>query len=210
MGSALRLTSFALMRWDNLFDDLEGQLEQQLSAEEIDLQAEEERLRLGRLSVRDRVRAMNGSGGIPRPLRVVLANGVALVVVPKTIGRDWISGDLIDETTRESQCIVPIAAIASLVLNREQVADSLDPRSAPEPVTALSGRLGLSFVLRDLCRRRRTVEVQLMAGVLHGTVDRVGRDHLDLALHDVGSPRRENEVSEYRLVPFDQIQLVRV
>ena len=42
------------MRWDNLFDDLESQLEQELDAEDIDLLAEEERLRLGRLGLRDR------------------------------------------------------------------------------------------------------------------------------------------------------------
>ena len=50
------------MRWDNLFDDLESQLEQELTAEEVDLQAEEERLRLARLCIRDRLRARNRAG----------------------------------------------------------------------------------------------------------------------------------------------------
>jgi hypothetical protein len=49
------------MRWDNLFDDLESQLEQELSAEEIDLQAEEERLRLARLGIRDRLRSLHAA-----------------------------------------------------------------------------------------------------------------------------------------------------
>ncbi|MCU1524984.1 MAG: hypothetical protein JWO18_1878 [Microbacteriaceae bacterium] len=208
VGLSAGLASFALMRWDNLFDDLEGQLEQELSAEEVDLQAEEERLRLGRLSVRDRIRAMHESGGIRHPIRVVLTNGATIAVLPKTIGRDWVSGDLVDESQRESQCIVPIAAIASLVLSREQVTDSLE--ASGESAHGLSGRLGLGFVLRDLCRRRRAIDVQLASGVLHGTIDRVGRDHLDLAMHDAGTPRRENAVTQYRLVPFDQVQLVRV
>ena len=43
------------MRWDNLFSDLESQLEYGLHAEENDLHDEEERLRLGRLSLRDRL-----------------------------------------------------------------------------------------------------------------------------------------------------------
>jgi len=51
------------MRWDSLFDDLESQLEQELGAEEGDLLAEEERLRLGRLTLRDRLVAMTGPGG---------------------------------------------------------------------------------------------------------------------------------------------------
>ena len=50
------------MRWQNLFDDLEGQLESELGAEEVDLLAEEERLRLGRLSLRDRIRAIHADG----------------------------------------------------------------------------------------------------------------------------------------------------
>jgi hypothetical protein len=29
------------VRWDNLFDDLEGQLEHELNAEEVDLRAED-------------------------------------------------------------------------------------------------------------------------------------------------------------------------
>lgn len=40
------------MRWEHLFDDLETQLERELTAEELDLEVEEERLRLGRLSLR--------------------------------------------------------------------------------------------------------------------------------------------------------------
>ena len=42
------MASVARMRWDHLFDDLAGQLEHELRAEEADLQHEEERLRLGR------------------------------------------------------------------------------------------------------------------------------------------------------------------
>lgn len=198
------------MRWDNLFDDLESQLEQELSADEIDIQAEEERLRLGRLSMRDRITAMRDSGGIRDPLRVVLSCGMAVAVRPKTVGKDWISGDLVDESRRELQCIIPVTAIASLVLSREQVADSLDASVGQERANGLSERLGLGFVLRDLCRRRRAIDVELASGLVHGTVDRVGRDHLDLAIHDAGTPRRDGAVTQYRVVPFDQIQLVRV
>lgn len=46
------------MRGDNLFSDLESQLEFGLTAEEDDLQAEGERLRIGRLGIRDRIMAM--------------------------------------------------------------------------------------------------------------------------------------------------------
>jgi hypothetical protein len=65
-------------------------------------------------------------------------------------------------------------------------------------------------VLRDLCRRRCAVELVLTGGPLHGTIDRVGRDHCDLAVHEAGAVRREAAVSHYRIVPFDQLLLVRM
>ncbi|WP_394771590.1 hypothetical protein [Lacisediminihabitans sp.] len=199
------------MRWDNLFDDLEGQLEQELSAEEVDLRAEEERLRLARMSLRDRLVAIreHGSAG-SAPIRLLLGAGRVVSVAPMTFGRDWFSADLVDESPRRSQCIVPIAAIAGLLLTRDQVEPSLGAASVTESGRGLSGRLGFGFVLRDLCRRRRQVDIDLAAGTQHGTIDRVGRDHLDLAVHDQGTPRRESAVRQLRVVSFAQVELVRL
>ena len=45
---------FARVRFEDLFDDLESQLEAELGAEQRDLEAEEERFRIGRLELRDR------------------------------------------------------------------------------------------------------------------------------------------------------------
>jgi hypothetical protein len=64
--------------------------------------------------------------------------------------------------------------------------------------------------LRDLCRRRRAVDLDLLTGAIHGTIDRVGRDHVDLALHERGTPRRESEVTQHRIVPLAQLRLVRL
>lgn len=200
------------MRWDNLFDDLESQLEHGLTAEEIDLQAEEERLRLARMSLRERILSLHesaASGGSPE-IRLQLVGGVAVMVRPLSFGKDWFSADLVEESARHSQCIVPLGAVAGLLLSREQVQSSLATSAAPESGRGLSARLGLAFVLRDLCRRRRAVEVRFAGGVVHGTIDRVGRDHFDLAVHEPGTPRRENEVSHYRVIPFGQVLLVRM
>ncbi|MEY2847936.1 MAG: hypothetical protein RI885_601 [Actinomycetota bacterium] len=199
------------MRWDNLFDDLEGQLEQELTAEEVDLRAEEERLRLGRLSLRDRLVAVHARE--PRhssySLKVQLADGSHLDIGPRAIGKDWLSGDLAGEHGRAAQCVLPLSAIASLVLTREQVTRTLDG-PLDDANRSLSTRLTLSFVLRDLCRRRSSVELRLRSGILFGTIDRVGRDHLDLAEHEAGSARRESVVTRYRVIPFDQVLLVRL
>jgi hypothetical protein len=205
------------MRWDNLFDDLESQLEQELTAEEVDLQAEEERLRLARLGIRDRLYALHlrAAGEGERMLRLTLRDGSRITVTPSTFGRDWFAGELIEESGRRPSCILPIEAIDGITLAANQVTQSLDTTHGRESPSALSARLGLQFVLRDLCRRRQPVELQVsqsptLSGRIHGTIDRVGRDHLDLAVHEPGLPRRESAVSEYRIVRLSQVLLVRL
>ena len=199
------------MRWDNLFDDLEGQLEHELGAEEIDLQAEEERLRLGRLSLRDRIISLHEAQerDSAYSLRVELVDGTVMNLRPTTFGRDWFAADVVGDRSR-GQCIVPIAAIASLQLPREQILVSLDATPGETSGQSLAARLSLPFVLRDLCRRRSGIELRTPRGPLFGTIDRVGRDHLDLAVHERGAPRREAVVVHYRVVPLSQVVFVRV
>jgi hypothetical protein len=194
------------VRWQNLFDDLESQLETELGAEEVDLLAEEERLRLGRLSLRDRIRALHEATPAS-PLGVTLRGGDRLSLTLEAIGRDWLAGELDAGILRSA--IVPFSALVSLDPVGAQLASSLRVDSSPEPPTALSARLGLAFVLRDLCRRRTAVEVHVGGERVHGTVDRVGRDHLDLAEHAPGEPRRVAAVSRIRIVAFGGVDLVR-
>ncbi len=201
------------MRWDNLFDDLEGQLEYGLTAEEIDLKAEQERLRLGQLCLRERLIASYGTD-VPRTSRaaltMVLTDGSRIAVRPTTFGKDWFAADLIEQSQRNSQCVVSVPAIAEILLSKNQIEEGLRHPLAPGSGPGLSGRLALGFVLRDLCRRRQALEIRTLRGVLHGTIDRVGRDHFDLAVHEPGTLRRDREVSHYRVVPLSQFVLLRV
>lgn len=194
------------MRWQNLFDDLESQLESELGADEVDLLAEEERLRLGRLTLRDRVRAIHTEAP-ELPLALAFRGGERLTLRIGALGRDWIAGETDAGPLRSA--IVSLAAVASLDPVGAQLAASLRVDPAPEPPTALSARLGLAFVLRDLCRRRAAVELQLGAQRWHGTIDRVGRDHLDLAEHAPGEPRRTGAVARIRVVAFAALDAVR-
>ena len=207
------------MRWENLFDDLEGQLERELSAEETDVEVEEERLRLARLSLRERLIALSGGHGGRTALKMSLIGGQNVTVVPSAFGRDWFSADLVDESSRFRRCLVPLAAITQVVMEGDQVPSSLSfdlsPRMSDQPrgfpvgeQGSLSARLGLPFVLRDLCRRRAAIEVLTVSGRCHGTIDRVGRDHFDLAEHEHGVPRRSSVVTGYRMIPLAQLSLV--
>ena len=195
------------MRWNNLFDDLEGQLEQELTAEDADLKVEEERLRIGRLSLRDRLLAIHRADA-KDTMRLTLVGGQSVTVRPTTFGKDWFAADLVEPSARQQQCIIPLAAIASLALSRGQITSSLIPSAAPDAAPSLASRLSLVFVLRDLCRRRRSLKLRMLGGDAYGTIDRVGRDHLDLAVHEPGMPRRESVVLHFRVVPLAQIVLV--
>jgi len=189
------------VRWDDLFADLEGQLEQELGAEDLDVAAEEERLRLGRLTLRDRIAALAGDA-----VAIELIEGTRVELRVEAVGRDWLSGAVTG--SRAASCVVPLDAIAGLLPPASCVANSLEaPSERPE---ALSRRLGLSFVLRDLCRRRCPVDLGTASRALHGTIDRVGRDHLDLAEHDPGEPRRPGAVRAVRIVPFAGIRMLRL
>lgn len=192
------------MRFEKLFDDLEGQLDQELGADAVDLEAEEERLRLGRLSLRDRLRALGDAQ--TDAVRVVLRGGDSISLTIAGVGRDWVAGRL--ETGERREALLPIGGIASLVLPRRQLAASVPPGD-PEGDRSLEAKLTLSFVLRDLCRRRRTVDLRCDGFQATGTIDRVGRDHLDLAAHPMGEARREKAVAQWRLVPFEQLVLLR-
>jgi hypothetical protein len=121
---------------------------------------------------------------------------------PRTIGRDWVAGDLPGDT----QGVLPLAAIAALLPTAAQLAASLHP----VPQAALTDRLGLPFVLRDLARRRRGVEVVTRRGVLTGTFDRVGRDSVDLATHPADDWRRSGAVAAIRVLALAEVVLVRV
>jgi hypothetical protein len=196
------------MRWDLLFDDLESQLDQEQRDEERALAIEEERLRLGRLTLRDRLSAMTrATGDDPTAsIRVELRGGRVIELRPLLFGRDWMTAAVRGTGRNDGQCIIPLAAIAAIIPTRAQLDPSLSPSA--ESSTRLAERIGLPFVLRDLCRRRTPVHLTTDDGRLHGTLDRVARDHVDIALHEPGTPRRDREVHGYRIVPLDRIVVV--
>ncbi len=193
------------MRWDHLFDDLAGQLEHELESEQADLQAEEERLRLGRLPLRDRLVALRGVGDAAAArIRCQLRSGEVVRLRLVTVGRDWMAGDL-EGSSRGEQVIIPFAAVDALLLSPHHALASLGPVVER---SELAARLGVGYLLRDLCRRRATVTVRTSTGEATGTIDRVGRDHLDLAEHDRDVVRRVSEIHQVRVIPTEQVVLV--
>lgn len=196
------------MRWDRLFDELESRLELELREDDEHLAREEERLRIARLTLRERMLAIRDSADrTPATLSLVLADSAELRMTPGTIGRDWIGGLAVGGSPLARALALPFHAIGSIRLQPDHVSGSLaEPSGRPRP--SLDSRLGLAFVLRDLCRRRVTVVLRTRGHEVSGTIDRVGRDHLDLAEHDVDRHRRSSAVRGIHMVPFSQLVLV--
>ena len=195
--------------WDELFDDLGAQLERGLEDEAELQRIEEERLRLSRLTVKDRIRALAEDPEARVGLVIELDGNHAQTIRPTAFGRDWIAGEFLSEMGRASEVIVPLAGISALTLTRGQLEASLATLELSR-AGELADRLGLAFVLRDLARKRRTGQLWTALGSYNGTIDRVAKDHLDLAVHLASSPRRERSVQGYRIVPFEQLRLIRV
>lgn len=198
--SPLVAVRFARVRFEDLFDDLESQLEAELGAEQRDLQAEEERFRIGRLELRDRIAAA------PRVLDLTLRAGGRLRMRRMALGRDWLNGLVLEGAPPETGAVVPLHAIVGIELDADAAAASVRPTAEAGDLQA---RLSFAFALRDLARRRAPVILEGAAPVT-GTIDRVGRDHLDLAVHEQGERPRAGTVRAWRVVPFSAFDWVRL
>ena len=196
------------VRWDDLFDDLASQFDAGLDEERRRAEIDDERLRVARLTTRDRLVALAAGLGPGERIGLQLHGGERVDIVPVEFGADWLGAALAGAAHRYGSCLVPIAGIAGLLLDADQVAASLAPQ--PERPASLAARLGLAIALRDLARRRASCELSTRLGVVYGTIDRVGRDHLDVAVHAPDAPRRESQVALTRIIPLDELVLVRI
>ncbi|MGO1545364.1 MAG: hypothetical protein ACTHXA_13610 [Gulosibacter sp.] len=196
------------MRWNELFDDLASQFDAGLEEERRRAAIDEERLRVTRLTLRDRLAALDRAIAPHEKIGLQLHTGERVEIRPAEFGADWFGADLVGAERNFGACIVPLAGIGAVTLSREQITRSLEP--LPERPGSVTGRLGISIPLRDLARRRSRCELTTVLGTVYGTIDRVGRDHIDLAVHDVDTPRRERHVATYRLIPLADVTLIRV
>ncbi|WP_322409566.1 hypothetical protein [Microbacterium invictum] len=193
------------MRWDRFFDDLEDQLASEWEAERAALDTEAERLRLSRLELRQRLAALLATPPDPG-VSWELVDGSSLAAHVLGVGADWVA--LGDAAGRTGITLVPFPAIVGVRMSQPDLLRTA--RADAAAPSGLAGRMTFGFVVRDLVRRRAAVAVQLSSGRgMTGTIDRAGADHLDIALHDPGSPRRAGEVTGYRMVPFAALAWVR-
>jgi hypothetical protein len=182
------------MRWDALFADLDAQAEALARAEraaEIDERARSEVAALGLL---ERLRPAVGAG-----VRLQCAGALTLSGVLGRVGPNWL---LLDEGAGR-EALVALAALHGVSgLSRLS--------AAPDSMPIVESRLGLGHVLRGVARDRSPVRICRVDGsVVDATIDRVGADFLEAALHPAAEPRRRSEVREVILIPYAALAAIR-
>ncbi|GAA3767976.1 hypothetical protein GCM10022240_20510 [Microbacterium kribbense] len=193
------------MRWDRFFEDLEDQLDSEWEAERAALDSEAERLRLSRTTLRERLQALAGDDAAQIGLH--LTDRTVLTGRLSAVGVDW--AGLAPDGLPGGAGIVAMDAVTAVALPEAELLRSARAPAAPAR-RSLSERMTLGFVLRDLARRRVPVTVHLHDGELSGTIDRALADHLDLALHEIGVPRRSDQLRGVRMVPYRALAWVRL
>lgn len=188
------------MRWDRFFEDLEDQLDSEWEAERAALETESARLRVARRALRDRLAALAAA----QCAVTVDVPGTRLVGALTAIGADWIGVQR--ESGLAAGAIVPLEALCGVALAH---GDLLASARSDAVLGRMAARMSFGFVLRELVRRRTTVTVHDRAGIARaGTIDRAGADHLDLAEHEAGAPRRAGAVTAFRIIPFASVAWV--
>ncbi|MCW2542655.1 MAG: hypothetical protein JWM40_207 [Frankiales bacterium] len=180
------------MRWDELFTDLEAQLEQAQAAELAGEVADRTRRESSLLRLSDRLGAAVGHE------LVVHCEGAGPVTGRLTeVGPDWL---LLEEPSRNE-----------VLANAVHLVDVVGLTAATEQQDGKVWRaLDLAWALRGLARSRVAVQVVQCSGAQRsGTLDRVGADFVELAEHPPGEQRRRTSVHQVVVIPIAAISVVR-
>ena len=173
-----------------MFADLEAQYDAAEAGSMSGEIADRSRRELALVAVADRLRAATGPVTVGLPGHPPVTGSVA------GLGADWLLlGD------GHVEVLVVDAAV--------QWVRGLPLQSETER-SMLAARLDLGYALRGIARDRAPVAALLRDGsVVSGTIDRVGRDFLDLAEHPADEPRRPDAVQAVRAVTFGALAAVR-
>ena len=180
-------------RWDALFADLEAQAEAasaaELAAEVADRTRRERRL----VTLSGRLAALAGRAA---EVDVHLLGGERVTGRVSDVGEDWFA-------LAEAPAGVALVRVAGVAEVRGLSAEHRE-------LDAVAARRDLGSALRGLARDRAAVTVLRVDGTrVSGTVDAVGADAVDLAVHAHGEPRRPRAVRGVRTLPLAAVAAVR-
>ena len=187
------------MRWEQLFAALEAQFGELADAQERAEFADRTRVVGGAVTMSERL-----AGSVDTLVRV-RTSGPTITGTLRQVGADWV---LVEESAGE--VIVGLDAVTGV--------EGLSSATGPA-LSAVALRLDLRWAVRGLARDRAPVSVivrgpgagsssQVEMGVA-GTVDRVGADFLELAVHAAWEPRRARSVRSVMLIPLTAVVAIR-
>lgn len=182
------------MRWTKLFAALESQVDSLAARELSDEVSERTRYEIGTIPLVARL-----AGSIGRTVKVAVTGEGTITGQLQACGHDWLL--LADRT----QILVPLNALGGIT--------GLAALHGPLPSPASSD---LRRTMRALARDRAGVEITIgmpgpdgVALRYTGTIDRVGADWLELALHASWEARRAGQVQATMVLPLRAIALIR-
>ena len=197
------------MRWDRLFSDLEARFDEIADAEAVAEMPDRQRVAAGAVGLTQRL-----AGSLGQPIRVRVAGGTAVGGVLSRVGPDW----LLLAEGHGRDVLVATRAIA--------LVEGLTAATAL-PLSPVALRLDLRHAVRGLARDRSPVAVLVAGGAVSGptgaaepgstlsgteitgTIDRVGADFAEVAVHAAWEPRRAASVRAVVLVPLAAVLLIR-
>lgn len=200
------------MRWDNLFHDLETQLDAEKQAADRDRDRDRQRQRFASMTLAERmVQLCRQSEAF-----VCHVRGHELELQVENHGKDWFAAEIVWPLARQGFAIIPFGAVDRVVIKPgfeiDCGEDEIPARDADDRPQRLSliDRISFRIVLRDLARRRRPVRIVTGDGELAGTIDRVGQDFVDLARHSELTSRRGSTLTSVDAISLGCVSFVLV
>jgi hypothetical protein len=197
------------MRWDRLFSDLEARFDEIADAEAVAEMPDRQRVAVGAVGLTQRL-----AGSLGQPIRVRVAGGTAVGGVLSRVGPDW----LLLAEGQGRDVLIATRAVA--------LVEGLTATTAL-PLSSVALRLDLRHAVRGLARDRSPVVVLVAGGAVSGatgaaepgpalsgteitgTIDRVGADFAEVAVHAAWEPRRAGTVRSVVLVPLAAVLVIR-
>ena len=209
------------MRWDNLFDDLESQLDAELGGEAADASHDAERARRADLTLSAEIAEETARSDANDPLSMWI-NGVPLWITVDNWGSDWLSGEITAPSRWAGYSIIHLDCVEKFELpGRDPLESSrgdlpVHDSSASSPTAVPAGRkrrlgnITFRIVLRDLSRRRKRGYLCSDGREVLGTIDRVGKDYVEVGMTSGAQGHAPHSPINRHMVPLARVALFRL